>query len=62
MFSETDIINMLEYFIDSIFVMFGGRAYIWVQAVLLFSATLFVWSRLHTGASHEKRKEASPIL
>jgi hypothetical protein len=23
---------------------------------------LFIWDRLHTGASHEKRKEANPIL
>ena len=26
-FSETDIINMLELLIDSIFAMFGGRVY-----------------------------------
>jgi hypothetical protein len=26
-FSETDIINMLEFFIDNIFVMFGGRVF-----------------------------------
>ena len=36
-FSETDIFNMLEFLIDNIFVMFGGRffnrqsAYLWVQ-------------------------------
>ena len=40
-FSETDIINMREFLIDNIFVIFG---------------------RLHTGASQEKRNEASPIL
>ena len=44
-FSESDIISMLEFLIDSIFVIFGGRvfnrqsAYLWVQTVLLFSPT-----------------------
>jgi len=69
-FSETDIINILEFLIDSIFVILDGRvfnkqsAYIWVQPVLLFSPTypLFVWGRLHTETSQETRKEASPIL
>ena len=42
-------------------------ASLWVQTVLLFSLTCsfihtFVWGRLHTGASQEKRKEDSPIL
>jgi hypothetical protein len=39
-------------------------AYLCVQTVFIFSPTcsFFVWSRLHTGASQEKRKEASPIL
>ena len=27
MFSETDIINMLEFLIDNIFVIFGGRVF-----------------------------------
>jgi hypothetical protein len=27
MFSETDIINMLEFYIDNIFCMFGGRVF-----------------------------------
>jgi len=27
MFSETDIFNMLEFSIDNIFVMFGGRVF-----------------------------------
>ena len=35
-FSETDIINMLEFLINNIFAMFGGRVF---QAVLLFSPT-----------------------
>jgi hypothetical protein len=44
-FSETDIINMLEFLIDNIFAMFGGRVFqqtvgiLWVQTVLLFSPT-----------------------
>jgi len=41
-FSEIDIINMLEYFIDNIFAMCSGRvfhqiSYLWVQTVLLLS-------------------------
>ena len=46
-FSETDIINILKFFIDNIFVMFGGSvsnrqsAYIWVQTVLILSLTCF---------------------
>jgi hypothetical protein len=37
-------------------------AYLWVQTVLLYSPTLFVWGRLHAKSSQEKRKEASSIL
>jgi hypothetical protein len=45
--SETDIFSMLEYLIDNIFAMFSlvdvffnrQSAYLWVQAVLLFSPT-----------------------
>ena len=50
-FSETDIINMLEFLIDNIFVMSGGRffnrqsAYLWVETVILFSPTC---SFIHT--------------
>ena len=29
MFSETDIINMLEFVIDNTFAMFGGRVFQW---------------------------------
>jgi hypothetical protein len=43
-FSETDIINMIEFLIDNIFVFFGGRVFqqtsqhtYWVQIVPLFS-------------------------
>jgi hypothetical protein len=64
-FSETDIINMLEFLIDNIFAIFAGRVFqqtVWVQTVLLFSPTFIVLGRLHTAASQEKRKEASPIL
>jgi hypothetical protein len=54
MFSETDIINMLKFYIDNIFCMFGGRvfhnkqsSYLWVQTVLLFSLTCaFIRMRL----------------
>jgi hypothetical protein len=42
-FSETDIINMLEFLIDNIFVIFGGRVFqqtcLWVLTVLLFLPT-----------------------
>ena len=45
-FSETDIINMLKFLIDNVFVMFGGRIFqqtvgipVWIQTVLLFSMT-----------------------
>ena len=42
-FSETDIIYILEFVIDNIFVIFGGRVFqqtfLWVQSVLLFSPT-----------------------
>ena len=44
-FSENDIFNMLEFLIDHIFAMFGGRvfnrqsAYLWIQTALLFSPT-----------------------
>ena len=36
-FSETDIFNMLEFLIDNIFVMFGGRAFQQTETLLLFS-------------------------
>ena len=43
-FSETDIIKMLEFLIDNIFVMFGGRVfqqqtvgYLWIQTDLLLA-------------------------
>ena len=48
-FSETNIFNMLELLIYNICVMFGGRVFLEL-------------GRVHTGASQEKRKEASPIL
>ena len=68
--SETDIITMLEFLIDNIFAMFGGREYQNSQHIYeykLFSSSrrlvpLFVRVRFHTGASHEKRKKANPIL
>ena len=65
--SETDIFNMLEFLIDNIFVMFGGRVFQQTVGITyryqLSSSRrlvpLFVWGRLHTEASQEKRKEAS---
>jgi hypothetical protein len=36
-FSATDIFNMLEFLIDNIFVMFGGRAFQQTETLLLFS-------------------------
>jgi hypothetical protein len=68
MFSETNIINMLEFLIDNIFALFGERVFQHtVYGYKLCSSSrrlvpLFVCSRLHTGASQEKRKEAIPIL
>ena len=40
-FFETDIINMLAFLIDNIFVMFFNRqsAYLWMQTALIFSPT-----------------------
>ena len=68
--SETDIITMLEFLIDNLFAMFGGREYQNSQHTYeykLFSSSrrlvpLFVRVRQHTGVSHEKRKKANPIL
>jgi hypothetical protein len=54
-FSETDIFNMLEFVIDNILVMLGGRIFqqtdLWVQMIFLFSPTC---SFIRTGASQEK--------
>ena len=63
-FSETDIFNMLEFLIDNIFAMFGGRVFQQTYGYKLCSSSrrlvpLFVRGRLHTGASQEKRQEAS---
>jgi hypothetical protein len=69
-FSETDIINMLEFLIDNTFVIFrtcfstdSRHTY----GCKLCSSSrrlvpLFLWGRLHTRVSQEKRKETSPIL
>jgi hypothetical protein len=36
--SETDLINMLEFLIDSIFAMLGGQSsFVWLSTVLLFT-------------------------
>ena len=64
-YSETDDMNMLEFLIENIFVMFGGRVFqqtvgLRVLPVLPFSVTRsFIPTRLHTGTSEEKGKEAS---
>ena len=70
MFSETDIINMLDFLIDNICVMFGGCVFQQIVDIPMGPncsssrrlVPLFVWGRLHTGASQEKRKEAALIL
>ena len=49
--------------LDGMLVTFGGCvfqqtvAYLWVQAVFLFSPTLLIWGKLHTGVSQEKNKK-----
>jgi hypothetical protein len=48
---KTDIIKMLEFLIDNIFVMFGGRVfqqqtvgYLWIQTVIFFSLAFPLYS------------------
>ena len=61
---------MLEFLIDNIFVLFGGRVFQQTVGItmgtncspLLADFPLFVRSRFHTGTCHEKQQEASPIL
>jgi hypothetical protein len=62
-FSETDIINMLEFLIDNIFAIFAGRVFqqtVWVQTVLLFSPTCS-FDRMrqtsHSGFSKKNEKK-----
>ena len=65
-FSETNIINMLEFLIYNIFVMFGGRVF--QQAVGMPMGTncaplltdVFLYS--HEADFIEKRKKAIPIV
>jgi hypothetical protein len=60
---------MLKFLIDNIFAMFGGRVFQQTvglpmgNKLLLFSPirSFIRGGRLHTWASQEKRKEASPI-
>jgi hypothetical protein len=71
MFSETDTFKMLELLIDNIFECFGdvffkGQSEFllrtnYASLIYLPICSLFVWGRLHTRASQDKRK-ASPIL
>ena len=64
-FSQTDIIKMLEIFIDNIFVMFGGCVYstdsLHSYGYQLCSSSrrlvpLFVHDKLYTGTSPEKEE------
>jgi hypothetical protein len=66
-FSETDIFNMLEFLIDNIFAMFGLTCFsidsrhtygYQLCASSRRLVPLFVWDRLHTGASQEKAKRS----
>ena len=55
------------FFINNIFVKFGGRVFQQTFRYKLCSfphqiVPLFVWVRLHTWASQEKWKESSPLL
>ena len=69
MFFETDIINMLEFLIDNIFVIFDGRVIQQTVGILMGTnsapthADLLLYS-YETDVIHvlKKRKEASPIL
>jgi hypothetical protein len=62
-------IKMLKFLIDNIFAMFGGRVFQQTvglpmgNKLLHFSPirSFIRGGRLHTWASQEKRKEASPI-
>ena len=65
--SETDNLNMLEFFIDNImcyvwwtYFSTDSRHYYGYKVCLPICS--FIRMRLHTGGSQEKRKEASPIL
>ena len=66
-FSETDIINMLEIFIENIFMDVFATDSQHTYGYKMCSSSrrlvpLFIWNRLHAGASQEKPKEATPIL
>jgi len=45
-FPETDIINILEFLIDNIFAMFGGRVFQQTVGIPMGSN---LWGRRHTG-------------
>jgi hypothetical protein len=62
-FSETDIIKMLEFLIDNIFVIFGGQsAYLWVHTASLLADLFLYLYEAYRGFSRKKRKGASQIL
>ena len=71
MFSETDIIIMLDFFIDNIFVMFGGCVFQQIVGIPLATncapllADLFLYSYeadFIQGLLKKNEKEAGPIL
>jgi hypothetical protein len=71
MFSETDIIIMLDFFIDNIFVMFGGCVFQQTVGIPMATncapllADLFLYSYeadLIQGLLKKNEKEAGPIL
>ena len=60
---------MLKFLIDNIFVMFDGRIFHQTVGIPMDTngssrllVSLVIQGRLYTGASQEKRKDASPIL
>jgi hypothetical protein len=61
-FSETEIINMLKFFIENTFAMLSGRVFQQTVGIPMRTKMNSSRCRLHTRASQEKRKEASPIL
>ena len=70
-FSQTDIFNILEFLIDNIFVMFGGRVFKQTVGILMGTnfapllVDLFLYSYeadFIQGLLKKKQKEASPIL
>ena len=63
-FSETDIIEILEFLIDNIFALFGGcvfhhiLAFLWVLTVFPFSPSYCVTCKRHTSDRRKAKKLA----